>query len=200
MQQSLAFETVELPVKIIRRYLTEKQRQLLLDEAESYPYSSPQIEVYGKLHRIPRRQVWLADRGCDYRYSKQIITASPWFHYVAWLKEQLNSEFGQSYNGVLVNHYADGTEHMGWHSDDEPEIVSNSDIASVSLGDSRDFVLKHKTTHQKHLITLECGDLLIMPAGMQSDWLHALPKRLKSKRARFNFTFRQIIPNYHKKI
>ncbi|WP_246029007.1 alpha-ketoglutarate-dependent dioxygenase AlkB family protein [Parashewanella tropica] len=197
MQQSLALEGSELPVKIVRRYLTNKQRQLLLAEAERYPFSSPQIEVFGKVHTIPRSQVWLADDGCDYLYSKKLITAQPWFHYVARLKEQLNTQFSQNFNGVLINHYANGHEHMGWHSDDEPEIVVGSDIASVSIGASRDFVLKHKTTHQKYTISLECGDLLIMPASTQSDWLHALPKRLKVTEPRINFTFRQIISDYH---
>jgi alkylated DNA repair dioxygenase AlkB len=81
---------------------------------------------------------------------------------------------------------------MGWHSDNERELVEQAAIASLSLGDSRDFVLKHKTTKQNVRIHLENGSLLIMKGSIQEHWLHALPKTKKSKNPRINLTFRLI--------
>ena len=86
---------------------------------------------------------------------------------------------------------------MGWHSDDEKEIKSGTDIASVTIGASRDFFIRHKQTLDKQCLHLESGDLLIMHWPMQSDWEHSLPKRLKVEQPRVNYTFRCLIANYH---
>lgn len=37
---------------------------------------------------------------------------------------------------------------MGEHRDNEPELDPNYPIASISLGQERDFVLKHKDTRK----------------------------------------------------
>jgi alkylated DNA repair dioxygenase AlkB len=79
---------------------------------------------------------------------------------------------------------------MGWHSDNEKELVELATIASISLGDSRDFVFKHKNTKQSIRIHLESGSLLVMKGAIQDHWLHALPKTKKSKNPRMNLTFR----------
>ena len=39
---------------------------------------------------------------------------------------------------------ADGRDHMGEHKDDEEELVKGSPIASLSLGQARDFVFRHQ--------------------------------------------------------
>ena len=56
------------------------------------------------------------------------------------------SEFGVDFNSCLANLYRDGTDSMGYHSDDEPELGLRPTIASVSLGDRRRFVLRHRAT------------------------------------------------------
>lgn len=188
---------VEPPVTLIRDYLNVAQQNALLKEAESYPLSRPQIQVFGEYHAIPRQQVWYGDVGCDYLYSGLFIRALPWPKYLLKLRDKLQRDFALGSNGVLVNRYADGQDCMGAHSDDEPEIASGSDIASISLGASRDFVIKHKHSKVKYTISLHSGDLLIMHWPMQQDWLHSVPKRLKVKEPRWNYTFRQLIVNYH---
>jgi len=188
------------PITLIRGYLNEAQQTTLLEEASAYSLSRPIIKVYGKQHAIPRMQVWFGDEGCDYLYSGLLIHALPWPKYARRLQQKLACDFGLSANGVLVNRYADGTESMGWHSDDEPEIAIGSDIASVSLGATRDFFIRHKSSHQKINISLESGDLLLMQWPMQREWEHSLPKRLKVKEPRLNFTFRTLVKDFHKEI
>ncbi|QLE86420.1 alpha-ketoglutarate-dependent dioxygenase AlkB [Shewanella sp. Scap07] len=187
---------VDVPITIKKGYLTPKQQALLLREAQDYPYTRPEVEVFGKKHVIPRSQVWFADAGCDTAFSGLMIQAQPWPYYANRLRQQLEKDFALAANGVLINHYANGEQSMGWHSDNEPEFAPNSDIASVSLGASRDFVIRHKDSQYKQVISLAAGDLLIMHWPMQQYWEHALPKRLKVTEARINFTFRQITPNF----
>lgn len=186
------------PITLVRDYLNAPQQAALLAEAKIYALSRPEINVFGKSHPIARKQAWFGDVGCDYCYSDLFIRAMPWPKYAQKLRLKLARDFGLISNGVLVNYYANGKDRMGAHSDDEPEIVHGSDIASLSLGASRDFVLKHKHSKTKYTLTLSSGDLLIMHWPMQQDWLHSLPKRMGVMAPRWNYTFRQLIVDFHK--
>lgn len=195
--ESLDIGQLEPPITLVRDYLGKAQQNALINEAQSYPLTRPQIQVFGRYHSIPRQQVWYGDLGCDYMYSGLFIRALPWPQYLQKLRDKLQRDFSLGSNGVLVNRYADGQDCMGAHSDDEPEIAHGSDIASISLGATRDFVMKHKHSKLKYTISLHSGDLLIMHWPMQHDWLHSVPKRLKVTEPRWNYTFRQLIVNYH---
>jgi alkylated DNA repair dioxygenase AlkB len=98
----------------------------------------------------------------------------------------------QKYNACLLNYYHDGMEGMGWHADNEKEIVPNSSIASLSLGANRKFSFKHKISKETISIVLENGSLLEMKGALQKHWLHALPKTTKVVTPRINLTFRQM--------
>ena len=82
---------------------------------------------------------------------------------------------------------------MGWHADDEKEIVPNSSIASISIGAERKFSFKHKHSKQRIDIVLENGSLLNMRGPVQKFWLHSLPKTTKVLDQRINLTFRKMI-------
>ncbi|BAJ03314.1 alpha-ketoglutarate-dependent dioxygenase AlkB family protein [Shewanella violacea] len=180
----------------VKGYLAPAQQMALLREVQGYPFESPEIQVYGKRHRIPRSQVWFADAGCDTRYSGLLVKALYWPKYADRLRQKLKRDFNLQSNGVLVNRYADGKESMGWHCDDEPEFLAGSDIASITLGATRDFIFRDKVTHEKQTFALQSGDLLIMHWPMQDRWEHALPKRMKVEETRINYTFRQVTPHY----
>lgn len=64
-------------------------------------------------------------------------------------------------------------------------------IASLSLGSTRDFQLKHKTDKSVKVekFALEAGTMIVMRGKTQSEWLHAVPKRAKAE-GRMNITFR----------
>ncbi|WP_299004526.1 alpha-ketoglutarate-dependent dioxygenase AlkB [uncultured Shewanella sp.] len=185
------------PITSVKNYLNAEQVQVLIDEAQYYPFEKPIITVYGKQYPIPRQQVWFANEGCDYRFSSLFIKAKPWPKYAHKLQKKLQRDFDIKSNGVLVNRYANGDDSMGWHSDDEPEIKAYSDIISVSVGACRDFIMRHKGTQSQYKVRLNSGDLLIMHWPMQKDWEHALPKRKRVKDLRLNFTFRCLIPYFH---
>ena len=46
------------------------------------------------------------------------------------LRKEVESATGQAFNFLLMNRYADGSEYMGWHRDDEKGCSSL--IASLS--------------------------------------------------------------------
>jgi alkylated DNA repair dioxygenase AlkB len=66
-------------------------------------------------------------------------------------------------------------------------------IASVSLGESRRFLMKNiENPKNVKEFSLTCGSLLVMTGKTQHHWKHSVPKELKVSGARINLTFRQI--------
>lgn len=200
MQQALfpsMLDNNSQPFTYIPDYLNVQQQAALMTESSSYPFVKPRIQLYGKSYQIPRSQVWFGDDGCDYLYSSLFIKSQAWPKYANKLRNKLNKDFDTFYNGVLVNLYQDGRDSMGWHSDNEKELVKEADIASISLGASRSFVMRNNSTQQKMQLELHSGDLLIMHAPMQDEWQHALPRRMKVRSPRISYTFRILTPNFH---
>ena len=81
---------------------------------------------------------------------------------------------------------------MAWHADDEKELRPDGAIASVSLGEARRFVFRHKAVKEKAEILLAHGSLLVMRGKTQTHWEHSLPVMKRATGARINLTFRTI--------
>lgn len=79
---------------------------------------------------------------------------------------------------------------MAWHSDDEKELNPRGAIASLSLGEPRRFLFRHKQDKQKCEVELGHGSLLIMRPPTQEHWQHSLPPMRRVKGPRINLTFR----------
>ena len=97
------------------------------------------------------------------------------------------------FNCVLVNLYRNGQDSNGWHADNEPELGKNPMIASVSLGATRRFDLRHNITKEKISFDLTNGSLLLMKGEIQHFWKHQITKTKKIDAARINLTFRMLI-------
>lgn len=114
------------------------------------------------------------------------------------LKSCVEQATGETYNFVLVNFYADGTHSISPHSDDESFLGHNPCIASLSLGGTRDFVMKHKTKKElsSEKFALKTGDMVVMRGTTMANWLHSIPKRVgktQTTSPRINVTFRKAI-------
>ena len=169
----------------------EQWRSTLLD---SVHWQQPVVQVYGKHHPVPRQTAFLAEQGLTYRYSGTRHVGEGWTSWFAPLLEQINQASGCRFNGCLLNLYRDGDDRMGWHADDEPEIDQTCPIASLSLGATRDFQLKHRFEGDERFnLPLGDGDLLVMHPGCQQRWLHSVPQRRRIRSARINLTFRRFL-------
>jgi alkylated DNA repair dioxygenase AlkB len=151
------------------------------------------IRISGNRIPLPRLTAWHGDPGCSYAYSGIKSDPSPWSPTMRSVMKLLSSRLGYSFNSLLINHYRSGADSVAWHSDDEPELGPTPTIASISLGSTRRFSMKHKTIPgAKWNIDLAHGDLLIMAGATQSFWLHQIPKTAKPTTDRINLTFRSI--------
>lgn len=170
-----------------------QSRVLLASFSQQLAWQQDTLPMYGKQVAIPRLQAWYSDTGIDYGYSGIRLQPNCWLPELLQLKTQLEQACQHTFNAVLANLYRNGNDTVGWHSDDEPELGINPVIASISLGDSRDFQMKHKVTSEKLTIPLTCGSLLIMSGTTQRYWQHCLPRTKRVKSPRINLTFRQIL-------
>ncbi|MCC5924185.1 MAG: alpha-ketoglutarate-dependent dioxygenase AlkB [Crocinitomicaceae bacterium] len=195
------FSTDKIPIQLkdaeahyYPDFLTSRESDDLLALAlNEFPWQGGEIKIFGKTFDIPRREVYFGDEGKHYSYSGKTLSLIPWQKDIFQLKTTLEKTFELTLNACLANLYRDGLDSNGWHADDEPELGEHPIIASISLGATRKFQIKHKQTDEKTVIDLSHGSLLLMGKGMQAHYKHQIPKQKKVRQPRVNLTFRNII-------
>jgi alkylated DNA repair dioxygenase AlkB len=173
------------------RAADELLRQLIAE----IPWRQENIVVWGKLYSQPRLVAWYGDQGSDYTYSGIKLTPLPWTDLLLDIKNRVETVTATKFNSVLLNYYRDNRDSMGFHSDDEPELGERPIIASLSLGEERTFVLKHrvKMLAKPVRLRLESGSLLLMKGETQRYWKHGIAKESRPCGPRINLTFRRIV-------
>lgn len=152
------------------------------------------IKMFGKLLAQPRLTAWYGSAGSNYSYSGLNLAPEPFSQELLGLKNKIEQLGSTQYNSVLLNLYRNEKDSMGWHADDEKELGINPIIASLSLGQTRKFQVKHKNDKNLNLnLLLTHGSLLLMKGEMQHYWQHAIPKSKNSCGQRINLTFRNIL-------
>lgn len=151
------------------------------------------LSIFGRTLASPRLSCWIGDADAVYTYSRTRFEPRPWTPRLAALRAALRDCCAQDFNSVLCNLYRDGRDSMGWHSDDEAELGAEPTIASLSLGATRRFRLRHKRDPALRLeLYLPAGSLLVMSGATQRNYRHDLPRALRVTEPRLNLTFRHI--------
>lgn len=156
--------------------------------------------IYGKKIQTKRQIVWMADKTdqtASFKYSGIERQASQWDEKVLQLKQIVEEKVAFKFNSCLLNLYHNRSQGMAWHSDKTKEFGANTTIATLSLGATRRFELKHNQTKQVISIDLEPGSLLVMTKNTQLNWVHRLvksdSKNIEPQEARISLTFRQLL-------
>ena len=169
----------------------DKLFKLLIDQT---PWRNDPITVFGKTYPQPRMTSLHGHTIDSYSYSGIIMQPNPMSKPLLDIEKKLKKFTGETFTTVLLNLYRDGNDSNGWHADDEKELGKDPVIASVSLGASRFFKLKHNTkTSQKLKIELSHGSLLLMAGTTQHFWKHQIAKTAKVVAPRINLTFRKLL-------
>ena len=174
----------------------------------------------GAKYPQPRLTAWYADDPkMAYSYSGVTQEVQPWLTRLLELKQEIEKTTGASYNSVLLNFYRTGSDSVGIHADDERELGINANIASVSLGATRTFLLSQyrqnpkwqpapgievsRPEHSAFQYDLSHGSLLVMSGSTQHYWKHEVPKMalttgqinmgVEDVGPRINLTFRKFI-------
>jgi len=188
--------TRHLNAELIKGFLGQSEADHLLEElTKTLEWRQDRISLFGKSHPIPRLQCFIAQQGVQYRYSNLTMEGCGFPRVLESIKQKIEETTNHPFNAVLCNLYRDGQDSMGWHSDNEPELGTDPVIASLSLGSQRTFRLRTLNSKKETVdFELNHGSLLIMNAGVQKEWEHSVPKRLRVKQPRINLTFRLIDP------
>jgi len=157
---------------------------------DTIPWKQDEVVMFGKKIITKRKVAWYADAGITYTYAGVKKSGLQWTEGLLEIKQKVEGATGARYNACLLNLYHEGEEGMGWHQDNEKEMVAGSSIASLSFGAARKFAFKHATTNERLDIELANGSLLDMKGAIQQHWYHSLPKTKKVKQLRINLTFR----------
>ena len=179
--------------------LADPAQVLLRQLIDSIPWRAEEVVVWGKRHSQPRLIAWFGDRGTNYTYSGVSLSPLPWTSLVDDIRRQVQSATNSIFNSVLLNYYRNHHDSMGFHSDDEPELGRRPTIASLSIGERRTLIFKHKSKEIKSIsLPLESGSLLLMRGDTQINWKHGINKEIRPCGPRVNLTFRNILPNIEK--
>ena len=169
--------------------------ELFRNLRQGIAWRQEEIMIFGQRRLVPRLVAWHGDPGADYRYSGVLHQPAPWTPDLQRIRSAVEELSDWRFNSVLLNLYRDGRDGMGWHSDDEPELGAEPVIASVSLGATRRFCMRHRKRRKEvHSIDLEHGSLLLMQGSTQHQWLHSVPKTTRPVGERINLTFRRVSP------
>ncbi len=163
---------------------------------DTIDWKEDQLVMFGKLITTKRKVAWVGDVGCSYTYSGVKKFPEAWTPALLEIKQKVEALAQYTFNSCLLNLYHDGSEGMGWHSDDEKELDQTAPIASISFGGERKFAFKHKFDQTSVSVALANGSVLLMYAPTQQYWQHSLAKTKRTVAPRINLTFRAIRHNH----
>lgn len=196
---STRFQRIPMPdadvFYLARLELSQPDTLVLQSLIAEVPWRSEEVAMWGRRVPQPRLTAWYGDPGASYAYSGLQLDPLPWTSFLIDIKTRIEAAVGSPFNSVLLNYYRDDRDSIGFHSDDEPELGRRPVIASLSLGEERTFILKHRRSTRAgpvHL-RLASGSLLLMKGDTQHHWRHGILKESRPCGPRVNLTFRQIV-------
>jgi len=189
-----------LDLEFYPAFLSKQNRDAyFLELAQDSNLKQGHLTIFGKSLPEPRETAWYGEAERSYTYSNKRMNPNDWNsseagHTLLKIKNKIDLLVNLKFTSVLINHYRNGHDSVGWHSDDEPELGFEPFIASVSLGAERRFDLRLKSDHKKVIKwVLPHGSLVIMKNKTQQYWQHQIPKQPKETKARINLTYRVIL-------
>jgi len=196
--EGASFQQIPMPgaeVYYLRHFeLSQPSDVIMRRLIAEIPWRAERVTVWGKGFPQPRLIAWYGDEGRSYTYSGIQLNPVPWTAILIDIKRKIEATARSGFNSVLLNYYRDNRDSMGFHSDDERELGRQPVIASLSLGEVRTFILKHKTDKSikpVHL-RLASSSVLLMKGETQQNWKHGIAKEARHCAARVNLTFRFI--------
>ncbi|MBW8523726.1 alpha-ketoglutarate-dependent dioxygenase AlkB [Chryseobacterium chendengshani] len=181
-------------------------RQNFLSDDEAYdlmntllkdtPWVQTSQKMYDKILTTPRLIAWFSDLSKFSQDDKRLVDFNEWTPELLQLKEKIEAVCGESFNAVLLNLYRNENDSVAWHKDKQDKFKKKPVIASVSLGQTRDFDFRKVGESKKsYSLPLHNGSLLIMKADLHTAWEHRIAKTRIAMQPRINLTFRTISIN-----
>ena len=191
----------------IKNFLSKEEADFLyLKLLQEIPWNQVKYYKPERGYVITPRLTWVAGFHQKELYPLDIghiYMPNPIPSWLLELKDVLEDFLDKKYNFMLFSQYRNENDSIAYHSDDEKFLGYRPSIASLSVGDTRTFSLKHKSNKQIESFDLDHGDLFVMQNDCQSQFLHSVPKMKVKKNPKFSITFRNALneagsKNYYK--
>ena len=174
---------------------------------ESRPGFKNKINIFGKVHDIPRQQMVYGVKNYTYSGTKFECQSIPenLKQYLDWANRGVGEKENNNkikYNMILVNWYENGMDNIGSHRDDEQEIIPHTNVMTISFGTPRIFRIRYNpktkqirentnTEVDKKDYILNNNTYFVMGGNFQDEFKHEIPKQKKIKSSRISITFRK---------
>lgn len=192
----------------VSNFLSEKESTYLFDRlVQETPWTQVKYYKPERGYVITPRLTWVAGFHQKNLYTLNIegkaYTPNPIPSWLVELQSAIENHLDAKYNYLLFSLYRDEKDSITYHSDDETFLGYNPNIASITVGASRDFKLKNKHTKEVQSFTLNHGDLFVMKDDCQRNYAHAILKQNTKVEPRISITFRKALnesasKNYYK--
>jgi len=158
--------------------------------------------------KVPRSEYYVNSVPVPYTYGMKDFARTyqpqPSNQTIDAMTRSLNSSGFGPYEVCFLNMYEDGSDQLGWHADDSPEMDDARSIAIISLGAEREIWFKRQPQVVEAMmekftdenwglgpeayderkeklsavtkLRLGHGSLCIMKPGMQDEYFHRIPK------------------------
>lgn len=128
------------------------------------------VRFYGEHERWPHSALDEAKRALDLHY---------------------RDELGEPFATAGLCYYRDGFDSVAWHGDNiGRSATEDTMVAIVSLGATRQLMLRPRGGGTSLKFTLGHGDLIVMGGSCQRTWEHAVPKSTRATGPRVSVQFR----------
>lgn len=150
-----------------------------------HPPEFPQIHMHGHRVKIPR---WQQAYGVAYRFSGKVSEALRVPACLEPIRDWCRATIDPALNGLLLNWYDGQLGHyIGRHRDSTHDLLPDSDIVTVSLGEERVFRLRpwpHRLETKPVDFRTSDGSVFILPWATNRTFTHEVTasKRLTGRR------------------
>lgn len=153
-----------------------------------HPEAYHTIIIRGKEIPTPR---WQQAYGKNYSYTGSQNNALPiseeLIPFLEWPQENIHPDL----NGLLLNWYEGQRKHyIGAHRDDTRQLVNETPIVTISLGEERIFRMRPYGQKGYRDVMVSQGSVLIIPWETNLTWTHEVPHFAKYQGRRISITLR----------
>jgi alkylated DNA repair dioxygenase AlkB len=108
------------------------------------------------------------------------------------VKERIEDFLTTTFTSISVQYYRNGNDSVAWHNDHREELVDLPTIALLSLGSTREILVRSKARPRRTFACdLEPGSVFVMSGRAQEFWEHHIPKVRRPVGARISVALRQ---------
>lgn len=176
----------EIPITYLAGFVPGPQKSLILLQNElewERRSDAPRCEYY--CNDVDEPYIYGRGRG------QRTYLVRPYHPEILAIRKLLEDYAHCKFEVCFLNRYLNQSDHLGWHSDNSPEMDDARPIATISLGVERE--IWFRSIDKPEIITklkLETGSLCLMNAGMQDKFQHRIPKASFQCGERISLTFR----------